>query len=973
MALGFSEQGLSYSDTFCSEKSRGESWRKGWSLQRRRLRVTGTVQGVGFRPFVHRLARRSGLTGAVGNDGRGVWCEVQGPEAALDAFTNALRRQAPPLARIREIETEKIAVIGDENDFVIAGLRGLADPQVRIAVIADEDDFVIAVDAWAAADLEASAGARPAADPRGGVAPMTPASIPPDAAVCEACSDEISDPADRRFGYAFTCCTDCGPRYTVVHSLPYDRTGTSMADFPLCGQCQAEYDRAGDRRHHAQATCCPECGPTLGLRTGDGRLVAGDIQREPSADQFNEIRGVDGRLISGDPADRVASLIAGGRGPHQEQSETGDPIAAAALMIAAGRIVAVKGLGGYQLVCRADDDTAVARLRAAKNRYEKPFALLVADLAEVETLVELDDLSRRALTGPERPIVLAERRPGARVCEAVAPGSSRLGVMLPAAPLHQLLASASAAPAPLVCTSGNRSDEPIAIDDADAADRLGSIADAFLAHDRRIERRADDSVGQVAAGRFQLLRRARGFVPRPVRLQRGGPAVLGVGAEMKNTVCLGLDDEAHLSVHLGDLEDHLALEAFEGAVADLLELSGAELALVVHDRHPEYLSAKFARSQTLAPAVGVQHHHAHLAACLADNACEGPAIGVIFDGLGWGDDDTLWGGEFLVGDAAGFDRAAHLTPVPLPGGTAAIREPWRMAVAHLVRLAGSGADASDSSGGEAHAPADGVGAGGSGADASDSSGGWSGRAGGADTADRSGLLGGLEAEAAAAARLLGRSKAEAAAVAGLCAGGRSLVTSSMGRLFDAVAALCGLADSVSYDGQAAVRLEQAAAVTGRSYRWDLPDSGPSGRGPRSGLALLPSGPDPSDPRPHGPPMRIDPAPVIAAVAADAMAGVDPAVIAGAFHTGLAHMIVEVCARLRDATGVGTAALSGGVFQNRLLVELTAPLLETAGFEVLLHSQVPPNDGGISLGQVAVGRALLRTSGSIDGVVAGDRR
>lgn len=874
-------------------------------MQRRRLRVSGTVQGVGFRPFVHRLARRSGLTGAVGNDGRGVWCEVQGPEAALDAFAAALRRQAPPLARIRGIETEKIAVIADEDDFVIAGPRGLADPQVRIAVMADEDDFVIAVDARAGVDLETAADAR-AADgaravgPRDGVgAPMTPASIPPDAAVCEACSAEISDPADRRFGYAFTCCTDCGPRYTVVRSLPYDRAGSSMADFPLCEQCQAEYDRAGDRRHHAQATCCPDCGPTLELRTGDGRPIAGDC------------------------------------------------IAAAALMIAAGRIVAVKGLGGYQLVCRADDDTAVARLRAAKNRYEKPFALLVADLAEAEALVQLDDLSRRALTGPERPIVLAERWPSAGVCEAVAPGSSLLGVMLPAAPLHQLLASA--APAPLVCTSGNRSDEPIAIDDADAADRLGPIADAFLAHDRRIERRADDSVGQAAAGRFQLLRRARGFVPRPVRLQRGGPAVLGVGAEMKNTVCLGLDDDAHLSVHLGDLEDPLALEAFEGAVADLLELSGAEPALVVHDRHPEYLSAKFARSQTLAPAVGVQHHHAHLAACLADNAYDGPAIGVVFDGLGWGDDDTLWGGEFLVGDAAGFDRVAHLTPVPLPGGTAAIREPWRMAVAHLVRLASPDAEA-------VTRPDD-----------------WSGLAGGVDIADRSGRLEDLETEAAAAAGMLGRSAVELAAVAGLCAGGRSLVTSSMGRLFDAVAALCGLADSVSYDGQAAVRLEQAAAVTGRSYRWDLPDSGPSGRGPRSGLALSPSGPDPSDPRPPGPPMRIDPAAVMAAIAADAMAGVDPAVIAGAFHTGLAHMIVEVCARLRDATGVGTAALSGGVFQNRLLVELTAPLLEAAGFEVLLHSQVPPNDGGISLGQVAVGRALLRTSGSIDGVVAGDRR
>ena len=824
----------------------------------------------------------------MGNDDRGVWCEVQGPEAALDDFVDALRRQVPPLACIRGIEIEKIAVVADEDGFVIAV------------------DNPAAADLGAAVGIRAAAGARAAANPRSGDgAPMTPASIPPDAAVCEACSDEISDPADRRFGYAFTCCTDCGPRYTVVRSLPYDRAGTSMADFTLCQRCRAEYDRPGDRRHHAQATCCPECGPTLELRAGDGRPIADD-------------------LVGG-----TASLIADGRGLRPTRPGRGDLIAAAASLIAAGQVVAVKGLGGYQLVCRADDDAAVARLRAAKNRYEKPFALLVAGLGEAEALVELDDLSRRALSGPERPIVLAERRPGADVCEAVAPGSRCLGVMLPAAPLHQLLASA--VPAPLVCTSGNRSDEPIAIDDQDAADRLGSIVGAFLTHDRRIERRADDSVGHVTAGRFQLLRRARGFVPRPVRLGRGGPAVLGVGAEMKSTVCLGLGDEAHLSVHLGDLEDPLALEAFEGAVADLLELSGAEPALVVHDRHPEYLSAKFARSQILAPAVGVQHHHAHLAACLADNACDGPAIGVIFDGLGWGDDDTLWGGEFLVGSAAGFDRAAHLMPVPLPGGTAAIREPWRMAVAHLIRSA----------------------------DTTDRPGDWSGRLGGADDTNRlgdwsgqpegseaeiavAGLLGRFEAGAVAVAGLLGRSEAELAAVAGLCAGGRSLVTSSMGRLFDAVAALCGLADIVSYDGQAAACLEQVAAVTGRSYRWD-----------------------PSDPRPPGAPMRIDPAPVIAAVAADAMAGVDPAVIAGAFHVGLVEMIVEVCGCLRDATGVETAALSGGVFQNRLLVELAAPLLEDAGFEVLLHSQVPPNDGGISLGQVAVGRALLRSAGSID--------
>ena len=930
-------------------------------MERRRLRVSGTVQGVGFRPFVHRLAQRSGLTGAVGNDERGVWCEIQGPEAMLDAFTAALRQQAPPLAVVREIETEKIAVIADEDVFVIAanprgasgdGLPiipdsvppdaladdGLPVPQALVPPVVAVDDGLSMTPALA--PLDAAVGGRPPVTPvsvppdapvddgsqitptsvppaaaTGTGLAMTPASIPPDAAVCEACSAEISDPADRRFGYAFTCCTDCGPRYTVVRSLPYDRERTSMADFGLCGRCRAEYDRPGDRRHHAQATCCSDCGPALELRDREGRPIAG-----PSVET-------------------------------------------AAELIAAGQIVAVKGLGGYQLVCRADDAAAVIRLRAAKNRYEKPFALLVAGLDRAETLVELDEPSRRALTGPERPIVLAERRRGVEVCEAVAPDTRCLGVMLPSAPLHQLLASA--APAPLVCTSGNRSDEPIAIDDADAADRLSPIADALLAHDRRIERRADDSVGVAAAGRFRLLRRARGFVPRPVRLGRGGPAVLGVGAEMKSTVCLGLGDEAHLSVHLGDLEDPLTLRAFETAVADLLELSGAEPALVVHDRHPEYLSAKFARSQTLAPAVGVQHHHAHLAACLADNAFEGPAIGVIFDGLGWGDDGTLWGGEFLVGDATGVHRAAHLAPVPLPGGTAAIREPWRMAVSHLVHSTGPVADADDRAGLPGHSeatdrPADRSGL----LEAADAADPPSDRAGGPERSDA----------VAAAAGLLGRSEAEVDAVAGLCAGDRSLTTSSVGRLFDAVAALCGLAGSVSYDGQAAARLEQAATVTGRSYQWDLADSVDPPEMPMTTDGRVGPGPR-RRPQSHPAPvsMPIDTAPVVEAAAEDCRAGVDPAVIAGAFHAGLAGMIAGVCERLRDSTGVGTAALSGGVFQNQLLVELTVPLLEAAGFEVLLHFQVPPNDGGISLGQVAVGRALLRAGGRIDDITVGSRR
>ncbi len=771
-------------------------------VQRRRIRVHGTVQGVGFRPFVHGLALRSGLTGSIGNDASGVWCEVQGPVEALNSFVAALRAEAPPLARVRDVEARATATVTGEAQFAI-----------------------VASDA-------VGGGGRPL--------PKTPASVPPDVAMCPACASEVADPADRRFGYPFTCCTDCGPRYTVLRSLPYDRHHTSMADFPLCESCRAEYSRPGDRRHHAQAICCPVCGPRLKMA-----LARRDRTRGARADVY---------ALSGDPLNDALTLIA------------------------SGGIVAVKGMGGYQLVCRADDDRVVNRLRERKHRYHKPFALLVATLEQAEAIIDLDDASRHALTGPEAPIVLGTRHPGARVSPAVAPGLRLLGVMLPATPLHQLLSVG--AETPLVCTSGNLSDEPIAIDDADADDRLGVIASAVLAHNRRIERRADDSVGQAVHGQFRVLRRARGFVPRPVRLAQPGPAVLGVGAELKNTVCLALGDEAHISAHLGDLDHPLTLRVFEEAVADLLSLTGAEPELVVHDLHPEYLSAKFAGSQTLAPAVGVQHHHAHLASCLADNGHGGPAIGIIFDGLGWGTDGTLWGGEFLTGDACGVRRAAHLAPVPLPGGAAAIREPWRMAVAHLVHAVGVDLE---------------------------------------------------EVE------LIRRHRDRAGAVVELCSSAVPLRTSAMGRLFDAVAALCGLADEVSYDGQAASLLEQAAGTTSRWYRWEAS---------------------------AGPTLVIDPAPTIRAVVDDLAKGVDVGVIAGAFHAGLARMVVDVCRRLRDETGIATAAMSGGVFQNRLLVELAAPALEAAGFTVLLHSQVPTNDGGISLGQVAVGRARLEASGTI---------
>ena len=749
-------------------------------MRRRHLRISGTVQGVGFRPHLHRLARSLSLTGAAGNDDEGVWCEVQGRHADLDEFEARVAAEAPPLARVDSVRSADLAAVEGESGFSLS--------------------------------------------------PSTPGSgtvtgtVPPDVATCPACLAEIADPGGRRYRYAFTCCTDCGPRYTVVRSLPYDRERTSMAAFDLCEACEAEYRDPADRRHHAQAVCCGDCGPWLVLESMSAEPVAGD------------------------------------------------PVAEAAALLRAGRIVAIKGLGGYQLACRADDSRAVTRLRLRKHREEKPFALLVPSVAAARELVDLDDLAARALSGPEAPIVLAPRREPAAVAAEVAPDTKLLGVMLPATPMHTLLAAETGLP--LVCTSGNRSEEPIVTDDARVRAELGDIADAVLRHNRVIERRADDSVGHVVHGGFQLLRRARGYAPGTVRLDRAGPPVLAVGAELKSTVCLALGADAHMSVHLGDLEHPAALGAFETAVADLLELTRATPELLVHDLHPEYLSTKFAASADLAPRLGVQHHHAHLASCLTDAGFRGPAIGVMFDGMGWGTDGTLWGGEILVGDAGGYERFAHLRPVPMPGGTAAIRQPWRMALAHLAATFGADLPPIPSLAGQGD---------------------------------------------------------DVVQVLDQCRPGQSILTTSMGRLFDSMAALCGIAGTTNYEGQAAIRLEQAAGPDVRRYPVDISE---------------------------GTPAVIEFSPVVEAVVSDLQAEQPPPLIAGAFHRWVSDAAVAASRQARESTGLSAVALSGGVFQNRRLVELLVPDLEQSGFRVLRHRQVPPNDGGIALGQAAVGRAAL---------------
>jgi len=616
-----------------------------------------------------------------------------------------------------------------------------------------------------------------------------------------------------------------------------------MAGFAMCGECEREYLDPSDRRFHAQPICCPACGPVLRLLEG-GSHVQGPL--------------------TGHPGERLD----GGA----------DPIVAATRVLRAGGVLAVKGLGGYHLAVDATDEEAIRILRSRKRREERPFAVMVPDLRTARALCELDAEGERLLTGSRRPIVLLPRRPGAAVAEAVAPGDRRLGLMLPYTPVHHLLAAELARP--YVLTSGNLSDEPIAYRDGDALARLAGVADAFLTHDRPIHARADDSVLLAVGGGAVPLRRSRGYAPEPLRLSPPARrAVLACGAELKSTFCLARQEHAFVSHHIGDLENYETLCSFTEGIEHLRRLLGITPALVAHDLHPEYLSTKYALDLEVPGSVdltGVQHHHAHIASCLADNRECGPVIGVAFDGLGYGTDGTIWGGEFLVADLAGFTRAGRLAPVPMPGGTAAIRQPWRMAAAHLHAAYGD-ALPEDLPVRVRHGPR------------------WD----------------------------------EVVAVAE--SGTNSPLTSSAGRLFDAVAAILGLRDTAGYEGQAAIALEQCAdPVEKGAYRARIVDDGPL--------------------------LTIRAADLVRAVVEDTRAGAVPALVAARFHNGLASAAARVCARLREDTGLGTVALSGGVFQNRLLLDGLVSALRLRGLRVLTHRAVPPNDGGISFGQAAVAAA-----------------
>ncbi len=761
------------------------------AVRRARVVVRGVVQGVGFRPYVYGLATGLRLAGHVTNTGDGVLVEVEGAPEAVDRFCTRIASDAPPLAMVEAVEATDLPPTGGSG-FTIVPTRTTGSVRTLVS---------------------------------------------PDTATCADCLAELTDPADRRHRHPFITCTHCGPRFTIVTGLPYDREHTTMAGFPLCPECSREYHDPADRRFHAQPVACPDCGPRLRL------------------------------------------AVAYGEAPG------GDPVEAARTLLAAGAVLAVKGVGGYHLACDATNADAVAGLRRRKARGDKPFALMAGDVADVEHLVHVGPVERELLTGRVRPIVLMRRRTGVLHAPpvpagAVAPGSPDLGVMLPYTPVHHLLFASESAPRLLVMTSGNLSGEPIVTDDGEALERLAGLADAWLTHDRPIHVPCDDSVVRVCDGEPLVLRRSRGYAPLPVTVPVPVSPALAVGGDLKNVFCLGRGDKAWLSAHIGDMDDLATQRAFDRAERQLESITGVRPALLVTDTHPAYRSGAWARRQARGrPVVRVQHHHAHVAAVMAEHGLEAGSrvIGVAFDGTGHGDDGAVWGGEFLLAGYDGFRRFAHLAYVPLPGADAAVRRPYRMALAHL------------------HA---------------------AGLAPGPD----------LPCVAACPAGELPLLRRQ------LERGLNCVPTSSMGRLFDAVSSLAGICQHVGYEAQAAIELEGAAVSAGAVEDDD----------PRYGFRL--AGVEP---------VTADPAPLLAAVADDVRAGVPVGVIAARFHLAVAGLVRAVCGAARAATGLGTVALSGGVFANALLSSACARGLRADGFTVLRHHRIPPNDGGLALGQLVV--------------------
>ncbi|HEX7734629.1 MAG TPA: carbamoyltransferase HypF [Ktedonobacteraceae bacterium] len=782
-----------------------EQAREPGEIQRRRVLVQGIVQGVGFRPFVYALARRYLLAGFVLNDSTGVTIEVEGSARHLGQFIETLCREAPPLARIDLLHTEPLSARG-ESDFAI---------------------------------VHSQAGTAP-----------RHALISPDISVCDACLRELFDPADRRYRYPFINCTNCGPRFTIIQDVPYDREKTTMRVFPMCPACQREYEDPLDRRFHAQPNACPVCGPQL---------------------SFN-----------------VWHLLEG-----EQTSDVADPLVQTTLALAGGAVLAIKGLGGYHLACDALHDGAVRRLRQRKQREAKPFAVMVPDLATAMQICEVSLEEATLLQDRRRPIVLLQRKEDSLVSDEVAPGCDTLGVMLPYTPLHYLLLHdyanvlASAQPVVLVMTSGNLSEEPIVYRDEEVEARLATIADGVLSHNRAIHMRCDDSVARVTGQGPQLFRRSRGYAPEPLPFAWGrGVPLLACGAHLKNTFCLVKEKQAFLSHHIGDLENLETLLSFREGIAHFQQLFAIQPEVLAYDLHPEYLATKYALESAIPHKIGVQHHEAHIASVMAEYGLTEPLIGIAADGTGYGTDGTIWGGEIFVGDLRRFERRYHLATIPLPGGEQAVRQPWRVAAAYLARAYGD------------------------------------------DFFDR----------ALPFTRQLDRRKWHTLAQM-IERGLNSPQTSSMGRLFDAVAALLGLRQSVLYEGQAAIELETLAArVAQKSWISQCEKAYPFVIEEKEGtLNVLP---------------------LIQALVNNMEQGLAVPLIAWRFHLSIARMLLEVCLRIRRQTGLHTVALSGGVFQNRLVLEMLTTYLEKEAFQVYINQRVPPNDGGLSLGQAAIAAARL---------------
>jgi len=790
----------------------------------RRLHVRGVVQGVGFRPFIHRLAERHGLAGWVRNESGEVFVQVEGRTRDLDSFCAALTDEAPPLARIDALDWERVPAL-DATGF-----------EVHASVATD-------------------AGRLP---------------VSPDVAMCACCRSELLDPADRRFGYPFITCTDCGPRYTVIETMPYDRVRTSMREFEQCPECLAEYRSPADRRFHSETNSCPECGPTVWLTGADG------IRRQ----------------------------------------QGGDAIAAAADLLRSGGIVALRGLGGFHLAVDASDDEAVTRLRERKGRYEKPLAVMVDDLAAAQRLAHLSEVETESLTSRERPIVLARRRSLAALADSISPGLDTVGIMLAYTPLHTLLLRMVGRA--LVMTSGNVSDLPIAIANEESQVWLGGIADGFLTHDRTIVSRYDDSVVRVIGESPTFIRRARGFAPLPVELPVAVPRpLLATGPHLKNTFALAVDTTVFVSQHIGDLENLETLQHFRSSLLRFRELFRIQPQIVVCDEHPGYLSTRVADEfalelgadsgpgSTEVAVIRVQHHHAHIAAVVAEHGRTGPVIGLAFDGTGYGTDGHTWGAEVLVADLAAYRRAAHLRYAPMPGGDLAARRPWRAALGYRT-LAPGAADAFE-------------------------------------------------------AAFAGVSRAELQLVEQQAVRGvNSPLASSMGRLFDAASAVLGLRLAARYEGQAAMELESMAwsALVG-------PDRGVLGSGARirarAKQSTIPELPFPESRSADG--MRIlEPVPLLVALGRARLAGGNPAVLAAAFHLAVADRAVRTAGEVAEQEGIGTVALGGGTFQNALLVPLIRDGLRERGLEVLQPRLLGPNDGAISYGQAAVAAGRTNQQG-----------